>query len=143
MDDLGFVESVDGLGQSIVVAIAHAAYRGLDAGLRQALGVFDRDVLGGFKWSSQHLDGGGYDEPSKATFGSFWTDAIVFPRSTAGGRRLTSCSYRQTKMVLRRPLESTLAASVTVMHQPATMAGPPVMQSLLQGVEHQVRMGRS
>jgi hypothetical protein len=44
------------------------------------------DVLGGFKWSSQHFDGGGCDEPSKATFGSVWTDAIVFPRSTASGR---------------------------------------------------------
>jgi hypothetical protein len=31
MDDLGLVKSVDGLGQSIVVAVADAADRGLDA----------------------------------------------------------------------------------------------------------------
>ena len=46
----------------------------------------DRGVQGGFKWSSQHLDGGGCDEHSKATFGSVWPDAIILPRSTAGGR---------------------------------------------------------
>ena len=45
MDDLGFVETVDGLGQSIVVAVADAADRRFDAGFGQALGVFDRDVL--------------------------------------------------------------------------------------------------
>ena len=37
-----------------VVAVAHAAHRRLDTGLGQALGVFDRDVLGRFKRSSQH-----------------------------------------------------------------------------------------
>ena len=45
MDDLGFVEAVDRLGQSIVVAVAYAAHRRFDAGFGQALGVFDRDVL--------------------------------------------------------------------------------------------------
>src|SRR6478752_6309077 len=45
MDHLGFVEAVDCFGESIVVAVADAANRGLDAGLRQALGVFDGDVL--------------------------------------------------------------------------------------------------
>ena len=53
MDDLGLVETVDGFGENIVVAVADAAYRRLDTRFRQALGVFDRDVLGGFKWSSQ------------------------------------------------------------------------------------------
>ena len=53
MDDLGFVEAVDCLGESIVVGIADAANRRLDAGLGEALGILDRDVLGGFKWSSQ------------------------------------------------------------------------------------------
>src|SRR3954454_15700920 len=81
MDDLGLVETVDCLGESIVITVADAANRRLDSRLRQALGVLDRDGLGGFKWSLQHLDGGGCDEPSKATFGSVWTDAIVFPRS--------------------------------------------------------------
>jgi putative transposase len=46
----------------------------------------DRGSRGGFKWSSQHLDGGGCDEHSKATFGSVWAGAIVVTRSAAGGR---------------------------------------------------------
>ena len=46
MDNLGFVKTFDRLGQSIVVAVADAAYRRLDTGFGQALGVFDRDVLG-------------------------------------------------------------------------------------------------
>src|ERR1700684_3715434 len=41
---------------------------------------------GGFKWSSQHLDGGGCDEHSKAALGSFWADALVLTWSTVGGR---------------------------------------------------------
>jgi hypothetical protein len=49
MDDLGFVEAVDRLGESIVIGVADAADGRLDAGLSQALGVFDRDVLGRFK----------------------------------------------------------------------------------------------
>ena len=56
VDDLGFVEAVDGLGQGIVVAIADATDRRLDAGLGQALGVFDRDVL--------HAPVGVVDEPA-------------------------------------------------------------------------------
>ena len=38
-------------GEGIVIAVPHAAYRRLDARFRQALGVFDRDVLGGFNRS--------------------------------------------------------------------------------------------
>ena len=45
----------------------------------------DRDVLGGFKRSSQHLDGEGCDEHSKAAFGSIWAGAIVVTRLAAGG----------------------------------------------------------
>ena len=40
---------------------------------------------GGFKWSSQHLDGS-CDEHSKTALGSFWAGALVLTRSTAGGR---------------------------------------------------------
>src|SRR5437588_7455330 len=71
---------------SIVVRIADPAHARLNVVGRKHSRVVATSVLGGFKWSSQHLDGGGCDEPSKATFGSVWTDAIVFPRSTAGGR---------------------------------------------------------
>jgi hypothetical protein len=41
VDDLGLVETVDGLGESIVIAVPDAAYRRFDTRLRQALGVFD------------------------------------------------------------------------------------------------------
>ena len=44
-DDLGLLESIDRLGERIVVAVADAADRWLDAGLGEALGVFYRDVL--------------------------------------------------------------------------------------------------
>jgi hypothetical protein len=40
-DDLGLVETVDGLGESIVIAVPDAAYRRFDASFRQTLGVFD------------------------------------------------------------------------------------------------------
>src|SRR6266566_4736084 len=56
MDDLGLVETVDRLGESIVITVADAAHRRLDARLHQPLGVLDRDVLGAFNRSSQHLE---------------------------------------------------------------------------------------
>ena len=45
MDNLGLVEPVDRLGESVVVGIAHTADRALDACLRQTLGVADADIL--------------------------------------------------------------------------------------------------
>ena len=48
MDDLGFVKTVDCLGESIVVTVADAADRTLNAGPCEALGVSDGDVWGGF-----------------------------------------------------------------------------------------------
>ena len=45
----------------------------------------DRGSQGGFKWSSQHLDGS-CDEHSKTAVGSFWAGALVLTRSTADGR---------------------------------------------------------
>jgi hypothetical protein len=45
MDHFGLVETVDGLGQRIIVAVADAANGRLDTGFGQALGVFDREVL--------------------------------------------------------------------------------------------------
>ena len=77
MDDLGLVEAVDRLGESVVVGVADAADRRLDAGLSQALGVLDRDVL---------------------------------------------------------------AAPVAVMDEAAAMDRPPVMERLLQGIQHEAGM---
>lgn len=45
MDDLGLVKTVDGLCEGVVVAVADAADRRLDAGLGEPLGVFDGDML--------------------------------------------------------------------------------------------------
>jgi hypothetical protein len=53
--------------------------------LQQYAGKVDAGELGGFKWSSQHLDGS-CDEHSKTAVGSFWAGALVLTRSTAGGR---------------------------------------------------------
>jgi hypothetical protein len=53
-DHLSLVEVVDGLGQGVVEAVADAADRRLDTGLGKSSGVLDRDILGGFKRSSQH-----------------------------------------------------------------------------------------
>src|SRR5664279_2570409 len=45
MNQLGLVEPIDGLGQGVVVAVALAAHRRLDASFGQALAVADRHVL--------------------------------------------------------------------------------------------------
>jgi hypothetical protein len=45
MNDLGLVETVDRLGESIVITVADAAHRRLDARLHQPLGILDRGVL--------------------------------------------------------------------------------------------------
>jgi hypothetical protein len=45
MDDLGLVEAVDRLGESVVVAVADAADGRFNAGFRQTLRVADADIL--------------------------------------------------------------------------------------------------
>jgi len=45
VDGFSLVESADGFLKGIVAGIADAADQGHNAGLGQALGVFDRDVL--------------------------------------------------------------------------------------------------
>jgi hypothetical protein len=44
MDHLGFVEAVDGFGEGIVVTVADAADRRLDARFGQLLGIFARYI---------------------------------------------------------------------------------------------------
>ena len=44
-DEFGLVQPDDGLGQGVVVRVAHAAHRGRDAPLCEALGVAQREVL--------------------------------------------------------------------------------------------------
>ena len=45
MDDFGLEETVDGLGQRVVVGIADAADRAFDPGFGEPLGVANRKVL--------------------------------------------------------------------------------------------------
>ena len=45
VDELGFVEAVDGFGERIVGAVADASDGEHEAGFRQALGVLDRQLL--------------------------------------------------------------------------------------------------
>ena len=45
VNQLGLVQSVDGLSQGVVVAVALATDLGLNTGLCQSLGIADRDVL--------------------------------------------------------------------------------------------------
>jgi hypothetical protein len=86
MDHLGLVEAVDGFGESIVIGISDAADRRLNASLSQALGVFDGDVLGGFKRSSQHSHIGACDGYSRTEIGTIWTSAIAVAGAATGGR---------------------------------------------------------
>ena len=45
MDDLGFEQAVDRLGQCVVKAVVDAAHRRFDACIRQPFGVFDLQML--------------------------------------------------------------------------------------------------
>lgn len=45
MDDLGFEQAVDCLGQGIVIAVADAAHRWFDASFRQPLAVTNAQIL--------------------------------------------------------------------------------------------------
>ena len=45
VDDFGFEQSDDRLSQCVVIGIADAAHRWLDAGFGQAFGVSDGDIL--------------------------------------------------------------------------------------------------
>jgi hypothetical protein len=85
IDQLTFKGGKETLAHRIVVGVADRACRWTNAGFLAASAESDRRVLGGFKWSSQHLDGS-CDEHSKTALGSFWAGALVLTRSTAGGR---------------------------------------------------------
>jgi hypothetical protein len=45
VDDLGFVKAIDGLGQSVVIAVADTTDGWLNARFGEAFGILDRDVL--------------------------------------------------------------------------------------------------
>lgn len=64
MYDLGLEETVDGLGESVVVAVADAAHGWFDAGLAQPLGVNGQVLRSAV---------GVVDEPGPLTAGRSWT----------------------------------------------------------------------
>jgi hypothetical protein len=45
VNNLGFVKPVDGLGERVVIAIADAADRRFNPGLKQPFRIFYRDIL--------------------------------------------------------------------------------------------------
>jgi hypothetical protein len=65
VDDLGFVEAIDGLGEGVFVAVADAANEGIDAGLDEPLGVANGHVLAEFTWWSERHAQDGCDGRSR------------------------------------------------------------------------------
>src|SRR4051795_2882516 len=58
-------------------------------------------------------------------------------------KRLTSCFNQTTKTVLRRPLESALAAAVAMVHQSRPLKRTPVIECLFESIENEAGFGRS
>src|SRR6266566_3447864 len=56
IDKLLLVQGIYSLRSRIVIGISFAADRADCADILQPLGVVNRRILGGFNWSSQHLD---------------------------------------------------------------------------------------
>ncbi len=77
----------DALAKPIVIApvLGLLFSLGGNARVTAAVAELDRGVLGGLKWSSQHLEGGSCDDEAQAEFGSVWSGAIVLTRSPGGG----------------------------------------------------------
>ncbi len=55
-DQLGLVQPDGRFGDGVVIRVAFGPDRGEDAGVGEPFAVADRQVLGGFKGSSQHLE---------------------------------------------------------------------------------------
>src|SRR3954452_557340 len=87
--ELGLEAAEEALHGRVVPAVALAAHRLDEPVPGQDRPVVLASVLGGFKWSSQHLDQGGCGGPSKAAFGSVPARRVAVPgpplRGAAGG----------------------------------------------------------
>jgi len=84
VNHLRLIEPDDGLCERIVIRIARAADRRLDLRFREALGVPDRQILGGFKRSSQHLTGRGCDDYTETAFGAGRASQVALARPPLG-----------------------------------------------------------
>ena len=58
-DQFGLEAVDEALGERVVVGVTDRPDRRQELVVVEGLAVVERGVLGGFKWSSQHLDGGG------------------------------------------------------------------------------------
>jgi len=90
MNDLRLKQANDRFGERVVVRIADAAHRGLRTGLGQALGVPDRQILGGFNSSSQHVLIGGCDGCKEAAGGSARACEDEVARAASGFASITA-----------------------------------------------------
>src|SRR4051794_41943191 len=70
MDPLRLERGEEALHGRVIQAVTPPAHRRLDPVSLQHRLIRTRGVLGGFKWSSQHLDGGGCDEGWETALGS-------------------------------------------------------------------------
>src|SRR5271169_5722211 len=84
-EQLGLEGGEEALGHGVVVGVTDRPHRWSNTCLATPLAKCHRRILGGFK-RSQHHDEGGCDDHSKAPIGSIWEGAIAVPRSTASGR---------------------------------------------------------
>ena len=84
MDDLGFVEAIDGLGERVVIGISNACDRGFDPCLSQPLAVSNADVLGRFNRSAQHPKLGGVYGDGKTEVGAVDAAKVILARSATG-----------------------------------------------------------
>src|SRR5215208_3143319 len=75
----------EALAHRVIVGISDRSHGRAYTGLAAPAAEFQSGVLGGFKWSSQHLDEGGCDGHSKTPFGSIWAGGIVVTRPTTNG----------------------------------------------------------
>src|SRR3954469_7676326 len=88
MDPLCFERGQEALHGRIIETVAPPAHRLLDAMPLQHRPIRPSGILGGFKWSSQHLDGGGCDEGWETPLGSGATSrvaAVAWPTRRGGG----------------------------------------------------------
>ena len=97
-NDFGLEQADDGFGQRVVVRIATAADRGPDAGLGQALGVANRQILGEFNRSLQHPSNRGCNDGDATALGRSdrtWYVAITRASArVASGRAAAGVSPR-------------------------------------------------
>src|SRR3954464_5583537 len=77
MDALRLERGEEALHGRIIEAVTPPAHRLLDPMPLQHRPIRPSRVLGGFKWSSQHLDGGGCDEGWETALGSGATSRVA------------------------------------------------------------------